>query len=288
MSQNPSESSQNVPPSPANRGGSAFRGYVEGVKAGFLYGWAFNSNNPAQPVRLHLLVDKQEIGQYLCDIPRPDVSETLGLPFNRVGFQFALPKFCFDQTPHEIGLRFSDRSILLLPDPQNTGYQTESLIFSGKNTDDYRSYIDGIFKGWLRGWVCKRQTPYQTWQGRLIVSVTVDGVFLTTARADHYRGDVSEALQGEPCCGFEVYLPLSLRDRAIHQFEVKVIPDHVTLQNSPFKSSLVQDDLEARLVELEATIGSLHRQLTTLRREVRDLIPRRPPNLTHYDEWAKH
>lgn len=271
----------------STREASPFKGYVESGKAGYFYGWAFDVRTPSLPIRLHLLVDRQEAAQFVCNLSRPDVSESLGLPSANVGFNFALPEICFDHKPHEIGLRFPDRTILLLPDPQNDGRQVEALIFPGETGDDYRSYIDGIFKGWLRGWVCKRKTPYQTWRGKLTISVSVDGVALSTARADHYRGDVAEALGCDPSCGFEISLPLSLRDRQIHQFEVKVIPDNVALQNSPFRSSLVQDDLESRLVELEATIGSLHRQLTILRRDVRDLIPRRPYNLTNYDEWAR-
>nr|WP_237442349.1 glycosyltransferase family 2 protein [Saccharibacter sp. 17.LH.SD] len=45
--------------------------------------------------------------------------------------------------------------------------------------------------------------------------------------------------------------------------------------------------LETRLIELENSIGQLYRSLTSIRREVSDLIPKRAPNLRHYDRWAQ-
>ncbi|QHI96320.1 glycosyltransferase [Aristophania vespae] len=266
---------------------STFRGYVEEFSNGLIRGWALNINAPSNPVIIHLLVDQQEVAQFPCDQPRPDVSKALNLTTDIVGFKFNLPAFCFDNQPHQIGLRFPDRSVLAFPINHQANQFCETIIFPGKAKSEYRSFIDGVFNNMLRGWVTKRSTPYEKWGGNLIVSATVDGMSLATARANHYRGDVAESLKSEPNCGFEIPLPVSLRDHKLHHFDVKIVPENIPLRNSPFKTSLVSDDLEARLVELEATIGNLHRQLTTLRRNVKDLIPKRPPNLTQYDEWAR-
>ncbi len=268
---------------------SQFQGYVDAIDthSGIIRGWAINLRNPLQPVRLHVVMDGQEVMQALCDLPREDVRSTLHTPSEKLGFQFTLPPAALDEQPHEISLRFADRSALPFPDGQDPNETRDVISFIHSSQIEYRSCVDGLHEGLLRGWVVARKRPNESWTGNVIVSVKADGLSLGTFRANHYRGDVVEALQCEPNCGFEVPIPQQFHDGIPHNFSVTSIPDNVPLAGSPLITALVDDQLAAKLVQIENTIASLHTQLTALRRETHNLIPKRPLNLQHYDRWAR-
>lgn len=266
---------------------SSFHGHIEYFSNGILSGWAYDPRPDSQPVRLHILIDRQEVVQIICDQPRADVKNALGASHNRLGFSYCLPEAFLDRKPHYIALRFEDRSILPFPDPDKPGTFIETGIFPGIIKPEYRSFVDGIDGDILRGWIVKRLTPHKPWKGNLVVEVRVDGRILQTIRANFYRSDVAQSLGCDPACGFEIILPRQLRDQQSHCFELGLIPDKVALEGSPLTTTLVDDALESRLIALEEMIGTMHRQMTTLRREVHQLIPRRPFNLRHYDRWAR-
>lgn len=295
---------------------SMFRGHVEEFANGVLRGWAVDVRGRG-PVTLHLLADGQERLQIICDQPRPNVSKALGTPSENLGFHCPLPASLFDGKTHQIALRFPDRSPLLLPDPARGSTPSESATFDGKTVPERRSFVDGMENDVLRGWVVVRANPASPWEGKQLVSVKVDGISLGVYRADHYRGDVSGALHCEPGCGFEIPLPGRLYDKRVHRFELTLVPapqdqalfqssqksalaktrtengknsserNPLELQGSPYVTSLVQDELESRLVEMEGVITALHRQLTSLRREVRNLVPKPRPTLHNYERWAE-
>lgn len=265
---------------------SVFQGHVDHFINGTIRGWALNLRDIDHPVRVHVLIDQQEVMQVLCDTPREDVREALNLPNNTLGFEFCLPKNVFDGHPHSIGLRFPDRSALPLPNIDHSDILSETVTFPGSIQPEIRSFVDGVKDDVLQGWIIHRPSPYDDWIGGLIVSATADGVSLGSARANQYRSDVAEALGCDPNCGFEILLPHRLYDQHPHQFSVVSEPDKKLLEGSPFTTSLVHDTLESRLVALESTIDQLYRDLTSVRREVSSLIPRRAPNLQRYNSWA--
>lgn len=279
-----------MPSSSASPSHSMYRGHVENFAHGVLRGWAVDVRGEG-PVTLHLLADGQEVCQLRCDQPREDVSTALGLPNSTLGFQGTLPEHLFDGRSHQISLRFPDRSIL--PLPGGTGKANmESAVFDGKGLPETRSFIDGLENDFLRGWVVHRAHPGTAWQGAQLVNVSVDGMQLGTFRANHFRGDVGAALECDAGCGFEIPIPPSLRDRRLHRFDVQLMPrkrgakpEH--LRGSPYSTSLVQDELESRLVEMESVVTEMHRQVTKLRREMRALLPTPRPNLHRYERWAE-
>lgn len=266
---------------------SLFQGHVDHFTNGTIRGWAFNLQDISQPVRVHVLIDRQEIMQVLCDTPRGDVRDALELPTDTLGFEFCLPEQFFDHQPHSVALRFPDRSALPLPNIDNADILSETVTFPGFVRPEICSFVDGVRDDVLRGWIIHRPTPYADWQGGMVVSATADGINLGSARANGYRADVADSLKCDPNCGFEILLPRHLYDRHPHHFSVVAEPDKTELTGSPFTTSLVHDVLESRLIDLEATINQLHRDLTAVRREVSTLVPRRAPNLQRYDSWVR-
>lgn len=267
---------------------SPFRGNVEYFSNGVISGWAVDLRPDTAPVRIHILVDRQEVAQITCDIARLDVQDSFEVTQKYLGFSYTLPENFYDEKPHLISLRFIDRSILPFPDPNDAQYLIENGFFSGIIEAEYRSFVDGIDGDILRGWAVKRLTPHDPWEGNLIIESYADGRKLEIIRADFYRSDVAQSLGCDPACGFEIILPQKLRDQQPHKFELSIIPDNQELAGSPLTTSLVDDALESKLIGLEKVIGDMYRQLTSIRREIHNLIPKRPFNLRHYHQWAQH
>ncbi len=70
-----------------SRAPGAFRGWVEGVNAEGLWGWAQDEANPQNPVCLHVLADGCVIGRVLANRFRADLKEA-GLGEGNCGFRF--------------------------------------------------------------------------------------------------------------------------------------------------------------------------------------------------------
>ncbi|QDH17122.1 glycosyltransferase family 2 protein [Swingsia samuiensis] len=264
----------------------AFIGFFDDFSNGKISGWALSLYH-SEPVTLHLLIDQQEVLQIVCDGERPDVQDNLKLSHNKVGFNAFIPEKFFDGKQHQLSLRFPDRSVLPFTDLDNPENVLPVIPFQGTIRPQYKSFIDGIKQGALRGWVLRSAGPGHDFVGKCTIAITVNGVRLTQSRADRYRGDVAAATGHDPNCGFEVPIPQHLRGNRPHTFNVVALPDKEELNGSPFTTTLADDALESRLVDLLDVIDGLHKQITTLRREVKDLIPQRGHNLGDYDRWAR-
>ena len=261
-------------------------GYFDLFEGGRARGWAVDIRGQG-PVRLHILIDQQEVMQVLCDHQRSDIQAALKLPTSKVGFEFTVPEKFMDGVPHEFSIRFPDRSILPFTNPSTPDVPPLPILqFTGKLLPEYQSYIDGVKQGALRGWVLCSDKPGATKHGRCMISVFADGVPMAQARADRYRGDVAAALGCDPNCGFEIPIPQHLRGSGPRKFRIITLPDAVELSGSPLVTSVADDALESRLVDLLSVIDGLHRKLSELRQEVRDLVPRRGYNLGDYNRWA--
>lgn len=266
---------------------SPFRGNVEYFSNGVIRGWAIDLRPEHAPASIHILVDRQEVALIKCDISREDVRGSFGVEQDLLGFSYILPDIFYDQKPHLISLRFTDRSTLPFPDKKDPHQLLENGIFSGYITPEYRSFVDGVDGDILRGWAVKRATPHEKWEGNLIIEAHVDGRRLDLIRADFYRSDVAQSLECDPACGFEIILPQKLRDQYLHKFTLKIVPEGEELEGSPLTTSLVDDALESKLLTFEKIIGDMYLQLTSIRREIHKLIPQRPFNLRHYHQWSK-
>lgn len=264
-----------------------FIGALDVCETGLAKGWAFDRLPPHLPARVHVLIDNQEIDQILCNRPRPDVEEGLGLTGLPLGFEYEIPEQFFDGEPHRIGFRLSNRASLLAIDPDNAAERVDHLVFDGKIPVRYEAVLDGIKRGVLRGWALQstRKTPRR---GGVLLKITVDGAQIAQVRADRYRGDVAAALNCDPNCGYEVVLPTRLRSSAPRQFRAFILPDGKEVDGSPYVTSIANDLLETRLVDIADTIGRLQKELTQLRNDIHDIIPRPSHNLSGYDIWARH
>ncbi|WP_336946848.1 glycosyltransferase family 2 protein [Asaia sp. HN010] len=272
-----------MPAAPVN---SPFIGYFDGFQKDTLTGWAFNRLDPSTPARLHILIDGQEIAQIVAEQPRSDVQTALRTPHNRLGFIFSIPAKFMDGKPHQLSIRLPDRSAIRNAD--QTGDENGAFVhvFTIELKPEYTSCVDGIKQGSLKGWILQKMPGEEEWRGDCVVSVSANGVLVAQVKADRYRGDVAAAVGCNPNCGFDIPIPQRFRGSSPRSFSVKVLPEGEELMGSPFTSSIADDALETRLLDIAETIDKLHRELTKLRTEIRSAIPQAGYNLGNYDRWA--
>lgn len=265
---------------------SPFVGFFDTCEDGIARGWAFDQLSPNSVVRLHVLIDNQEVAQILCDAERSDVANMLDLARPYVGFEFHIPDEFIDGAEHTIAFRFPDRSAVPFYGAREAHDRKDVHTFLGYIQPTYQGYADGIKQGVLRGWVVQshRGGPKK---GGVTVCVTANGANLAQLKADRYRGDVAAVLGCDPNCGFEYVIPQRLRGSMPREYRVIVMPEKIELDGSPFVTSIANDQLETRLVDIADTIDALQKELTRLRTEIRNVIPQPGFNLGDYDNWAR-
>lgn len=259
-----------------------FQGHFDGLLDGIVRGWAVCNMAQFSPVKIHVIIDGQEVATATADQLREDVQAAFSLPKPNVGFAYLVPSEYFDGKTHELSLRFDDRSALSLSSDKNT----TSITFAGRLQPAYRSHVDGVKQGALRGWVLRERRDKEA-EGGLVLSILVDGIRIGQTRADRYRGDVAAVLGCNPNCGFEFPIPQSLRGSGKHKLEIVVIPDGTELDGSPLVTSFADDAFESRIIDVTNELDDLYRRMAKLRQELRDLVPKRPYTLGDYDRWAR-
>jgi len=258
-----------------------FLGHVDELKDGSVRGWATCNSTNFSPVKIHIIIDGQEVGVAIANLPREDVQATLSLPTPDVGFLFEIPSSYLDGEKHTLSLRLDDRSALILSPDGVT-----SAVFSGRLKPSYKSHVDGVKQGALRGWVLRKfRNTEET--GGVVLSIIVDGVRFGQTRADRYRGDVAAVLGCDPNCGFEFPIPQMLRGSSQHTIKVLAQPDNTELDGCPIVTSFADDAFESRIIDVTNELDEIYRRMAKLRRELRDLVPKRPYTLGDYDRWAR-
>lgn len=258
-----------------------FQGHFDGLEDGVVRGWATCNLKKFSPVRIHIIIDGQEVGMATADLPREDVQAKLSLPTADLGFRFEIPPSYFNGEKHTLSLRLDDRSALPLLSDGMT-----SITFSGHLKPSYKSHVDGVKQGALRGWVL-RKLPDSEEAGGVVLSIFVDGIRIGQTRANRYRGDVAAVLGCDPNCGFEFPIPQALRGSGQHTIKVLAQPDDIELDGCPIITSFADDAFESRIIDVTNELDEIYRRMAKLRQELRDLVPKRPYTLGDYDRWAR-
>ena len=162
-----------------------------------------------------------------------------------------------------------------------------SLVFTITLRPEVTSFVDGVRQGAFEGWVLRKIHSLADYEGNVMVKVTCDGAVVGHVRANRYRGDVSRILSSPPNCGFQFIPPASVRRGFPRDFRFYAMPENRELSNSPQHTSIVTDSEEARLLALMDSVDSLHREMTRIRRQVRDMLPRPTHTLATYDAWYR-
>jgi len=264
-----------------------FNGYFDRYEAGRASGWVANVVSPRTIVPLVAVIDGQEVGHVLCEKPRPDVRDALGLPSEQVGFTYDIPERFLDGQPHVLSFLLPDGGLLPHMGAGGLSSLGPSLAFSDVPLVTLRGRLDGLVHNALRGWVLRERNPGGRCETGCDLLVTCDDVRVGQARADRLRRDVASVLDCDPNCGFEFPIPLDFRRDYPQRFRVFALPDMIELEGSPVVSSSISDRLEGRLLSLAADMSRLHGEMARMRREIELLLPSQGYSLEDYDRWAR-
>ena len=258
--------------------------HIDGFDALELRGWALDRVSPGTPAVLHIIVDGQESGgNPMRRAPPGDVHDA-GIAPETVGFEFHLPPVLLNGESHRLEMRDHWRRVVMM---QVNKALESSLTFTIIPKPQIESFVDGLRQGAFEGWVLRKAHSAASYEGDAVVRVTCDGATIGHVRANRYRGDVSRNLSVRPNCGFQFVPPASVRRGYPRDFRFFVLPEHIELANSPQHTRVVDDLEEARLLALVDSIDSLHRELTRIRRQVREMLPRPGYTLATYDAWYR-
>jgi GT2 family glycosyltransferase len=265
----------------ATAGRSPVHCVVDAFDDGHISGWAFDPTAGGQPARFFVLVDGVQTNEVICRGARPDVAEA-GLAPETVGFRATLPRHLLDGKSHHVELRDARRLRVIL---RVNDQEAESFNFTALWQPRVRSYVDGLRGGGFEGWVLR--TDYETGQfeGNCIVRITCEGLTIGHVRANQTRGDVGRSLSAPAHCGFRFVPPPSAKRGRKQTYGFFLMPGDIELDQSPIMASFISDDSEARLLEVSDAVDKMHVELTRLRRQLRELLPRPTYPIENYDDW---
>ncbi len=270
---------------------SVYRGYFDRFESGHARGWVMDVAVPDEPVELLVLIDGEEVTRITADDSREDVRAILQHPTGRVGFSFDVPDTYLDGVSHRISFMLPDGTLIAHIGEGGVADLLDAHDFSGYPTVTIQGNVDDYSRGALRGWVLRRVGRQDTGTGGCHLMVTCNGVRIGQTVADRFRLDVASALGCDANCGFEFRVPTQYRRSYPQTFRFFVIPDQVELDNSPFLTSVVDDYLEGRLLDISVRMDTLHRDLlrdlTLLRKDVSAIVPQAGFNIDDYDRWAR-
>lgn len=101
--------------------------------------------------------------------------------------------------------------------------------------------------------------------GDQVLRVTCDGTTVGHVRANQHRRS-PRGRSGPSNCGFRFTPPVHFRTANPRRFQFFSVPENIELYGSPCETSLVADQMEARLLTLMAAVDTAHRDLTHIRR----------------------
>ena len=187
-----------------------------------------------------------------------------------------------DGLPHHVEFRDNRRQPMVM---RVDNREAASFDFTCRWQPRVRSYVDGLRSGGFEGWVL--QTDYESGQlqGDRIVRITCDGLTIGHTRANQVRADVGRSLSAPAHCGFRFVPPTTTRRGQKQTYRFYVMPDDQELEQSPVVASLVSDDMEMRLLAVADLVDRMHVDLTRLRRQLRDLVPKPVFPLENYHDW---
>jgi hypothetical protein len=127
---------------------TAYEGRVEGLRDGFVFGWAWNSMMPDVALELELFDGGERIARTTANQPRADLADA-GKRDGACGFAFPLPVSLLDGAPHTLRVLVADTRNELAGGPIGFGQQAvmpliEEVARLRIEVDRLRGLVDGL------------------------------------------------------------------------------------------------------------------------------------------------
>ncbi|MEM4934846.1 MAG: hypothetical protein QXY78_02825, partial [Thermoplasmata archaeon] len=166
------------------------QGYLDGIDGQYVYGWAWDPENPEKRLEVVVYVDGEPVAEGVADLYREDL-ERAGIGDGRYGFKLGLCKSFIEKNQGKM----KEFQLKVCQDIVSVNYFSISSPIMGN--------IDGVNGLYAFGWVWNYNNP----EKRLEVQIVDDeGNILGEGIADHYREDLIKAGIGDGKYGFLIKL----------------------------------------------------------------------------------
>ncbi len=173
---------------------------LDGCNGGVLEGWAFNHDQPDQPLQIEAVVDGAVVATGTASLYRQDL-EAAGIGTGAHAFRLPLPEALCDDAPHDVSVRIVGTDVILP--------RTARSMVLGRIPAAHDGAVDRLSPSVISGWAWDKRHPDQP----LEVEILVNGDLLATVRADQFRPDLVANGIGDGHKGFEHRIPAGLQLR---------------------------------------------------------------------------
>ncbi len=246
-------------------------------------GWAVDFDQPAESLKMRVMIDDAIEGVVTCDLHRDD-SRLVNLANSRIGFSYRIPERFWDGVRHR--LRFATLDGALLPISTRAGGAVREYSFVLEKPVRLMAVVDGMVDGLIQGWALRVDDQAGSKLGGVRVLVTYEGQPVAELLADQFRGDVAEAVGGDAACGFAFAPPPELRRRERVTLKFFALPEREELNGSPLEISFPGDSAREKIEQLIRRTDELFSFAYHLKRELKAAIPRERFLLADYPRWA--
>ncbi|MDE8344826.1 MAG: glycosyltransferase [Acidocella sp.] len=256
--------------------------FVDRTEGAAIGGWALDFNNPAESLRLRVIIDNVVVDVLICDLFRDD-AQALQVPHHKIGFYYHIPARYHDGMRHKLAFAALDGTELMMLTRNGGAMAQFNFCFLAPRRIE--GMVDGLVEGLIQGWAMRVDEANGTRLGGIKVLVTCDSEPVAALTADIYRADVAQALTGDAACGF-IYAPPALLRRRRTAFRFFAMPGREELQGSPVEISYPSEGERERIYRLVARTDELFAMAYHLSKELKAILPAERFMLADYARWA--
>jgi glycosyltransferase involved in cell wall biosynthesis len=207
-----------------------WRGQLDRVDRAQIAGWAQDTDEPDQPVRLRFLDNGTPIGELLADTYREDL-EAASIGDGCHSFVFEVPGGLAPQRRHLVEVVRADDGRALPGSPVIVEAAASVMPATHQALPaKWQGKLDVLTHHRIEGWAFDRESP----QKPLALVFLDNGEVLVRTLANRYRRDLEDAGIGEGRHGFSVIIPGGLSPLTRHVIQVLGEADGCELPGSPF------------------------------------------------------
>ena len=238
-------------------------GFVDEIAGGQISGWAFDQTS-ADPLVISLVIDGVEVGEGVCDAPRPDVVHTrFGREF--VGFHLHIPGAYNDGLFHVAQMFAPDGRLVVLRGGDGVERPSWGFTLPREQTVARMEPWQG---GDIHGWAVVTDAVSGHARPADRIVVRQHGQSVATLSLTVNRPDVATRFRCAPLCGFvmEIGLLADLDPTAPLHFHA--VPDGGEIDGSPL-------DIASAVFQAALAAGA-----------ARELAPPPPPEPPEEPAWS--
>ncbi|CAG5071995.1 hypothetical protein DYBT9623_03935 [Dyadobacter sp. CECT 9623] len=183
---------------------ASYEGEFETAGCSEIAGWAWDKNHPEAALTLELVVGGTVHATFVASNSRSDLASA-GKGTGKYGFRVQVPSNLMNGEGQELSVRVRSSTYVLTGSPKTINCS-------------YAGTFETADCGNIVGWMQDKNNPNAALEFEIVEGTTVHG----SGIANIYRADLKNAGIGTGKYGFNIALPLSLKDGKNHQLRIRI------------------------------------------------------------------